>query len=209
MATEPSTHPELQHTSHRERLVDAMAASIERSGYRETTVADVVRLARTSRRTFYQHFEDREACFLALFDAVNDQMMEQIAAAVRPEQLLEEQVDSALDAYIAGVTAQPVLYQSFVHELPALGRFGADRMLGVTERFAQLLVDLVESARREQPAIATRSLSLDTATMIIGGLRELAVIFIQRQRDLNELRESAGQSIKAILAGALLKPPAV
>jgi AcrR family transcriptional regulator len=195
---------ERERTPHRERLIEAMAASIERSGYRETTVADVVRIARTSRRTFYQHFEDREACFLALFDAINDQMMEQVAGAVRPEQSLEEQVDSALDAYIAGVSAQPALYRSFVHELPFLGRPGADRLVAVTERFAALLVELVESARRQQPSLATRALPMDTAIMIVGGLRELAVTYLQRGRDLHDLRASAGEAIKAILAAALL-----
>jgi AcrR family transcriptional regulator len=192
-----------QTATHRERLIVAMANSIEQSGYRESTVADVVRIARTSRRTFYEHFEDREACFLALFDAVNDEMMEQVAAAVRPERSLEDQVDSALDAYIDGVTAQPALYRSFVHELPSLGRPGADRMTGVTERFAGLLVALVDSARLQQPEIA-RPLTLDTAIMIVGGLRELAVIYLQRERDLGELRSTAAATIKAILAGALL-----
>src|SRR5437660_4201033 len=128
-----------------------MAAAIEEKGYRETTVADVVRIARTSRRTFYEHFEDREACFLALFDATNDAMMEQIAGAVRPDEPLEAQVDRALDAYIANITAQPALYRSFVRELPGLGQEGAGRQLAVIERFARLLVDLVESGRREQP----------------------------------------------------------
>ena len=204
MRTEQPAPPEPQPTSHRERLIAAMASSIERSGYRETTVADVVRIARTSRRTFYERFEDREACFLALFDAVNDEMMEQIAAAVRPDRPLEEQVDSALDAYIEGVTARPALYRSFVRELPSLGRPGADRMTGVTERFAQLHVALVDSARRLQPDIAIRPLPMDAAIMIAGGLRELAVIYLQRERDLHELRTVAGGTIKAILAGALL-----
>jgi hypothetical protein len=101
------------------------------------------------------------------------------------------------------VTAQPALYRSFVHELPSLGRAGADRMTAVTERFAGLLVALVDSSRRQQPEIA-RPLSMDTAIMIVGGLRELAVIYLQRERDLNELRSTAGATIKAILAGALL-----
>jgi AcrR family transcriptional regulator len=193
-----------ERSPHRERLIEAMAASIKRSGYRETTVADVVRIARTSRRTFYEHFEDREACFLALFDAINDQMMEQIAAAVRPEEALAQQVDSALDAYIDGVTAHPDLYQSFVRELPALGQAGAARQLAVIERFAQLLVGLVESGRRQQPALAARPLTMDTAIMIVGGLRELVVIALQRGRDLRELRASAGETVKTILAGALL-----
>ena len=188
---------------HRQRLIAAMASSIGSKGYRETTVADVVRIARTSRRNFYQQFEDRDACFLALFDATNDAMMEQIAAAVDPHQALEQQVDRALDAYIENVTAQPALYQSFVRELPGLGRAGADRQLAVTERFARLLVGLVESGRREQPGLAAGPLAMDTAVMIVGGLRELAVISLQRGRDVRELRASAGATVKAILTGAL------
>ena len=46
----------------RQRLIDALAASITDVGYSATTVADIVRRARTSRRTFYENFTDREAC---------------------------------------------------------------------------------------------------------------------------------------------------
>jgi AcrR family transcriptional regulator len=190
--------------SHRDRLINAIAESIEAKGYRETTVADIVRIARTSRRTFYEHFEDRDASYLALFDAVNDETMEHIAAAVHPDEPLEQQVDSALDAYIDSITAHPALYRSFVRELPGLGRDGADRQLAVIERFAQLLVDLVESGRRVQPELEARPLTMDTAIMIVGGLRELAVISLQRGRDVRELRTTAGATVKAILAGALL-----
>lgn len=190
--------------SHRDRLIAAMATSIEGKGYRDTTVADVVRAARTSRRTFYEHFEDREACFLALFDAVNDETMERIAAAVQPDRPLEEQVDAALDAYLDSITAHPALYRSFVRELPGLGQAGADRQLAVIERFAQLLVELVESGRREQPGLGARPLTMDTAVMIVGGLRELAVISLQQGRDVRELRSTAAQTVKAILAGTLL-----
>lgn len=188
----------------RERLIAAIAEAIEGRGYRDTTVADVVRIARTSRRTFYEHFEDRDACFLALFDAVNDETMERIAAAVHPERPLEEQVDAAIDAYIDSVCSRPALYRSFVRELPGLGKAGADRQLAVIERFAQLLVDLVESARREQPGVGARPLSLDTAIMIVGGLRELAVITLQQGRGVRELRTTAAATVKAILTGTLL-----
>jgi AcrR family transcriptional regulator len=181
-----------------------MATSIAEKGYRETTVADVVRLARTSRRTFYEHFEDREASFLALFDATNDAMMAEIAAAVHPEEPLEEQVDQALEAYIHNITAKPALYRSFVRELPGLGKAGADRQIAVIERFAQLLVSLVEVGRREQPEIGARPLTMDTAIIIVGGLRELAVISLQQGRDVRELKTTAGETIKAILAGTLL-----
>lgn len=58
-------------------------------------------------------------------------MMQEIAAAVHPDQTLEEQVDRAMDAYVDNVTKQPALYASFVRELPALGQAGAERGLGV------------------------------------------------------------------------------
>ena len=63
-----------------------MSESVADKGYRDTTVADVVRIARTSRRSFYEHFDDRDACYLALFDAVNDALMAEVAAAVKPEE---------------------------------------------------------------------------------------------------------------------------
>ncbi len=204
MGTHSTSEPAAGALPHRERLIAAMATSIEQRGYRETTVADVVRIAHTSRRTFYEHFEDRDACFLALFDAVNDETMERIAAAVSPDQPMDEQVDRALAAYIDSVTAHPALYQSFVRELPGLGRDGADRGLAVVERFARLLIGLVESGRAAQPELQARPLSMDAAVMIVGGLRELAVISLQQGRDVREIPASAGAMVKAILSGELL-----
>ncbi len=164
-----------------------MASSIQEKGYRDTTVADVVRIARTSRRNFYEHFMDRDACFLALFDATNDAMMEQISAAVHPERPLDEQVDAAVDAYIDNVSRQPALYASFVREMPGLGQAGADRGLATLERFATLLVSLVESGRAVQPQLVARPLTMDTAIIIVGGLRELVVISLQRGRDVRRV----------------------
>jgi AcrR family transcriptional regulator len=189
---------------HRERLIAAMASSIAEKGYRDTTVADVVRIARTSRRNFYQHFEDRDACFLALFDATNDAMMSEVADAVHFDQTLEEQVDAAVDAYIDNVSRRPALYASFVRELPGLGQAGSERGLATLERFADMMVSLVDSGRAIQPDLGARPLSMDTAIIIAGGLRELIVISLQRGRDVRELRTSAQATVKSILTGALL-----
>ena len=202
-ATEPLRHRD-EPLGHRERLIAAMATSIEEKGYRDTTVADVVRLARTSRRNFYEHFEDRDGCFLALFDATNQSMLEEIAAAVHPDHPVEEQVDSAVDAYISHVTGQPALYASFVRELPGLGESGAVRGQVTLERFAKMLIDLVDAGRKEQPDLISRPLDMDTAIIIVGGLRELLVLSLQQERDMRELRSSIGRTIKSILIGSVM-----
>jgi AcrR family transcriptional regulator len=50
----------------RRRLLDAMAVAVRDRGYQDSTVADVVRHARTSRRTFYEHFTSKQDCFITL-----------------------------------------------------------------------------------------------------------------------------------------------
>ena len=52
----------------RVRLQRAMASCACERGYRNTTIADVVRVAHTSRTTFYEHFTDKEACFLEAYE---------------------------------------------------------------------------------------------------------------------------------------------
>lgn len=178
-----------------------MAKSIEERGYRDTTVADVVRIARTSRRTFYEHFAGRDRCFLALFTETIGQTMQRIAAAVHPDRPWDEQVEEAIDAYIDSIGSRAALHQSFVRELPSLGREGAEQQRIVTERFAQALVDLVDAGRRELHDVEIGPLSPDAAIIIVGGLRELLVISLQYGRPLADLRESIVSVVKAILLG--------
>jgi len=185
----------------RERLLAAMATSIEEKGFRETAVADVVRIARTSRRTFYEHFSDREHCFLALFEATTEEMMAGIARAFRPEAPWEEQVDVTVQSYFDSVAARPALFRSFTRELPALGKSGAERQRAITEGFADTLVALAEAGSRKQGPDAPGPLSRDAAIIIVGGLRELTVSALEQRRDVDELRASASQIVKAIIAG--------
>jgi AcrR family transcriptional regulator len=189
---------------HRARLTAALATSIEDKGYRASTVADIVRLAKTSRRTFYEYFADRDACFLALLEETNEVVMERLAAAVDPASPPEQQVDAALDAYLGAVLSRPALHMSFVRELPALGPAGAARQRAMIERFAQLLVDLVNAGRRAHPELDARPLPFDLAVIIVGGVRELMVIAAQQGRDVRELRRSAADAVKAILDAAVL-----
>jgi AcrR family transcriptional regulator len=186
-------------TTPRARLIDALASSIEQKGYRDTTVADIVRIAKTSRRTFYEHFADRGECFLALFERLTNDKMQQIADAVDPELPLEEQIERAIDVYIDGIVADPELQRSFVRELPALNEASAEALRVTLERYAGMLTGLVQAARERHPEVHLRLLSHDVALILVGGLRELMVISIQQGRDLHELRDSSLEVVKALL----------
>jgi AcrR family transcriptional regulator len=196
--------PTQERAAYRHRLIDAMAQAIEENGYRRTTVADVVRIARTSRRGFYEQFADRDACFLALFDATNDVLMEELAASLDSELSWEEQINRSLSTYLDAIAATPGLSKSFAYELAALGEAGAARERAVHEHFAELLVALVDSGRRERHEPATPPLTMDMATMIVGGLHALVITAIQRGRDVHELHPLAAKAIEAILNATVL-----
>src|SRR4051794_3425314 len=145
----PSLLPPPDATGHRERLLAGMAGAIrERGGFASTTVTEVVARARTSRRTFYQHFEDREACFLTLADEVAERLMAAIATAAGGEGGFAARVDRALSAYLGALAAEPAVARACIQELPSTGARGTARAAALNERFATLVVALVEDARR-------------------------------------------------------------
>jgi len=65
----------------RERLLAAMLRATNELTYREVSVQDVLDRAGVSRPTFYEHFENKEACFLAAFDSATARLRGRLEAA--------------------------------------------------------------------------------------------------------------------------------
>src|SRR5687768_6636573 len=71
--------------SQRERMLAAMAEAVAAKGYARVAVADVIALAGVSRKTFYEHFANKDACLLAAFDAGVELLLEAIDEAIHAE----------------------------------------------------------------------------------------------------------------------------
>src|SRR5271157_2608109 len=69
--------PQVQRT----RLLDAAVQIVSEEGYRRLTARRVAGYAGMSTKTFYDLFEDSEACFLAIFSRAVDQLTTAIAPA--------------------------------------------------------------------------------------------------------------------------------
>lgn len=68
----------------RERLIAAFVELVAAKGYGQVSIAEVIKLARVSRRTFYEHFRTTEDCFLAAFEIVDDHLHDLIREATEP-----------------------------------------------------------------------------------------------------------------------------
>ena len=62
----------------RERLFAAMAATVAEKGYAATTVADLLDLSGVSRSSYYDHFSDKQDCFLAAVEALLGPALEEV-----------------------------------------------------------------------------------------------------------------------------------
>jgi AcrR family transcriptional regulator len=181
----------------RRRLLDGLAESINERGYRDTTVADIVRHARTSKRTFYGEFSSKEECFVELLRTNNDEMIERIRGAVNPEMDWREQIRTAVAAYVAHIGSRPAITLSWIREAPALGAVAQPLHRLAMSALTDMLVDLSDSPgfrRADLPPI-----SRPLALIILGGLRELTALYVEDGRDVGGITDPAVTASTAIL----------
>ncbi len=112
----------------RARIVSALAEEIVEHGYRDVTVAGIVKRAGVARNTFYAHFANKEECFLAASDLAGEEAMRKVADAVRVAPCeWPEQVRTGLCAFLAYVASESALARVFVVESLAAGPAAAQR----------------------------------------------------------------------------------
>jgi AcrR family transcriptional regulator len=181
----------------RDRLVDGLAASIGERGYRDSTVADIVRHARTSKRTFYEQFASKEECLIELLRRNNEDLIANIQAAVDPEADWQDQIRQAAVAYVDHIGSRPAITLSWIREAPALGLVARPLNRLAMEALTDMLVDLTDSPgfRRADLTPISRPLAL----ILLGGLRELTALFVEDDRDVQGIVEHAIAAATAIL----------
>ena len=204
MPTTSTAHREAASPEHqaapaefRQRLLAGMAVAIRECGFRDATVADVVRHARTSRRTFYEHFPSKQACYIALLREANAAMARQIAVAVDQRAPWDVQVRQAIEAWIAVAQSDLALTMSWIRDLPSLGSDARHLQREWLEAFVVLVKDLTDTP--ELCAVGVAPPSRQLMIMLLGGLRELIATTVEDGGDIGDITEAAVQATQAML----------
>ena len=181
----------------RQRLLDGLAASIAERGYRASTVADIVRHARTSKRTFYDHFPSKEQCFLELLHADVGNLGDDISGAVDPDAEWQTQIRQAVEAYVGHIESRPELTLSWIRELPSLDAAARPFQRRGLQLLTSLLVNLSDSAGFQNAGLPP--LTKEKAVILVGGLRELTALAVEDGRPVREIVEPAVDASIALL----------
>jgi AcrR family transcriptional regulator len=153
----------------RERLIVAMLNAASELGYRGANVQDVIDRAGVSRPTFYEHFANKEDCFLAAFDTSAERLRDRVdLAALEGGEVWRDRIRHGLEAVLLFASTEPDTARTLIVEARAGSTNAVMRRVQLLDHFATCLDFQVRELLPEAPAY-----SMTTATGIIGGVESL------------------------------------
>jgi len=195
---ETVTETKSQLREHRHRLLEGMARAVASKGYGETTIADIVREASVSRRTFYQHFSTKAECLIALYEASSRNALKVLRDSIDLQHPSQTRVEGALTAYLGCMVQNPVLMRTLFIEILGLGTEGLAARRRVNQQIADFMLSVVN---REDAHERARPLSPSMAMAVVGGINELILQYIEQDRvaQLLELVGPSSQLVRAVI----------
>jgi AcrR family transcriptional regulator len=124
-----------------ERILRALAAVVSEKGYHETTVAEIVERARTSQRTFYEHFDNKEDAMVAALDSGSAQMLAEAMPAFRRAHDWQHAVQGTQEAMFTFGVQEPEYARLGAVEIFGAGTRALEQREKVTELMEGLLTD--------------------------------------------------------------------
>ncbi len=186
-AEQPSSTPRLPAGRHglprefiaqnqRERIITALVDTVAERGYNATTVANITKAASVSRRTFYEHFADKEACFLAAYDMVADHIRSSMQAAAGAFEEWPQKVRATLATMLRFLAGEPELARlCMIEPIAAGGEVAARHRVSI-----QGFVEILKAGRPEHSG--ERPLPEATEETLVGGIVSLIVMEINAGR---------------------------
>lgn len=183
---------------HRQRLLEAMSHAAAGKGYADTTIGDIAALARVSKRTFYEHFDSKAQCLIALYEAASRQALKVLKQSLDPQRDWHEQVEQALRAYFETLAGNPVLMRTLFIEILGLGADGLAARRRANKALADFIIDVVYAGQPKRAR--SNRLVAGMAMAIVGGINELVLQAIEdgREDKLTELTAPASQLVRAV-----------
>jgi AcrR family transcriptional regulator len=117
----------------RERMLLATAELVAERGYQKTTIELIAKTARVALVTFYEHFADKEACFLAAFDENVEAAHEVFVELLEPQQAWPEQIAASLEVLLEMVVNEQARAKLCIVEAQAAGAAALARYQAMLE----------------------------------------------------------------------------
>lgn len=151
----------------KERILSAVADVVSLAGYQAMTVEDITATAGVSRRTFYEHFTNKEDAFLAAYDAGVAQLRQIIEEAFGSSDDFVTGVRECLLALTQTLANEPAFAEMCIVEVMAAGQAALERRNAIMTWFAELIDTGARNLLKGPPPPPL------TAQTVVGGIYEV------------------------------------
>ena len=148
-----------------DRIVDAAARAIRRSGYHGTGVADIMKDAGLTHGGFYAHFASRDAMLAEAADRAGSEavvLMERVAASVPAQDALPAMIQAYLsEAHLKGIEtgcATAALASEMPRQAPEIRRAATRRIKEMIDLVARHSPDWGQAGAHEQALVAVSTM---------------------------------------------------
>jgi AcrR family transcriptional regulator len=118
VSAHPSIEPLLLDRAQRAKLLEAVVAVVAEHGYAQATVTDVVRVAQVSRRTFYELFDSKEACFSEALRLGSEVLEARVDAAVASAEDWREELRLGVQTYLEALDSDRAFARVYLRDSP-------------------------------------------------------------------------------------------
>jgi AcrR family transcriptional regulator len=170
-------------SNQRQRLIAAMTTAVGEQGYAKTTVADVIAIAGVSRKAFYEHFANREECFLETYDTIVAAGVERVAVAYRSAGSRSTAIAAGIETVFSRAIQNPLEVRIVLVEISAVGASGAERRERLIGAYEQLLRESLHLER------GSGTIPNPVLRAIVGGVTHVLHSWVRvgRERRLRKL----------------------
>jgi AcrR family transcriptional regulator len=154
-------------SNQRERILDGVATVCHRRGYAEMAVQDITVAAGVSRKTFYEHFRNKDDAFVAAYDEMSGRLLGHVREALRNSEGFEDGVIHCLRAFLEFIASEPSFAQLGIVEVLAAGPEAVERRNQTMRSFAELI------ERGAELGVPGRRPPELTAETLVGGIYEV------------------------------------
>jgi AcrR family transcriptional regulator len=191
-----------QSATTRRVLLQAARPLFAERGYSGVSTEEIVRRAAMTRGALYHHFRDKKDLFRAVFEQLEQEIVEQIAAVAASEPDLWRQQLAALQSFL-DICEEPDVQQIALVDAPSV--LGWEAWREIEARYGLALVRAGLQAVMDAGIIERQPVE-PLAHLILGALMEAGMV-IARAEDVDAARKEVGESVERVLEGLRIKQP--
>jgi AcrR family transcriptional regulator len=178
----------------RERLFEALLELVNERGFAGATISGLVQRAGVSRRSFYEHYENKEQCLLAAFDDSVERLARRMVARLNPQADVAEQIEGLLRGLFEATVERPQAARLVCVEVGAAGPAGVQRWAHGAARLEQVFTRLFAQA----PGAGT--IPEPVAKAVVGALRKIVYARVLGARSKRTLRAELNRALPGLVS---------